>query len=173
MKKVCAWCKADLGETPSDKHPPDAISHGICPSCRDRLSHESGEAFSSFLDRLEVPVLLMEQGASVLSANGPAQRLLGKPLPDIRNRPGGNVIECAYACEPGGCGGTVHCKSCTIRRTVRDTYDTGRAHVKVPAYQDIRTPAAVKQVRYLISTEKVGEYVMLRIDDMREQNEPE
>ncbi len=172
MKKVCAWCKTDLGEMPSDRFPSEMITHGICPTCRDRLAHETGETLLEFLDRLEIPVLLMEENAGVLSANGLARQLLGKTLPEIRNQPGGNVIECVHAHEPGGCGGTIHCKSCAIRRTVKDTYASGTCHVKIPAYQDIRTPAAVKQVRFLISTEKVGTYVMLRIDDMREQQMP-
>ncbi len=169
MKKICAWCKADLGEMPSSRFPPDAITHGICPTCRDRLSHESGEALRDFLDRLGVPVLLMDEGVRALSANRQARQLLDKTLPAIENQLGGNVIECVHAHEPGGCGGTVHCKSCTIRQTVKDTYDSGTPHVEIPAYQDIRTPAASKQVRFLISTEKVGGYVMLRIDDMQEQ----
>ncbi len=172
MKKVCAWCKTDLGEIPSDRFPREAITHGICPTCRDRLSHETGETLRDFLDRLKVPVLLMEQDARVLGANSPAQQLLNKALPDIENRPGGNVIECVHAHEPGGCGGTIHCKSCTIRRTVTDTYNTGSSHVSVPAYQDVRTPAAVKQVRFLITTEKIGSYVMLRIDNVQEEQQP-
>ncbi len=169
MKKVCAWCQTDLGEIPSDRFSSDVITHGICPTCHDRLAHEAGETLRDFLDRLDVPVLLLEPGIRVLSANHAAQRLLGKGLPDIKDRLSGNVIECVHAHEPGGCGGTAHCKSCTIRRTVRDTYDTGVCHVRIPAYQDIRTPAAVKQVRFLITTEKVGGYVMLRIDEEKEQ----
>ncbi len=168
MKKVCAWCKADLGDIPSSIHPPDMITHGICPTCRDRLAHETGETLRDFLDRLEVPVLLVEREARVLGANSQAQALLGKKMPEIENRLSGNVIECVHAHEPGGCGGTIHCKSCTIRKTVRDTYSSGEPHVNVPAYQDIRTPAAVKQFRFLISTEKVGDYVMLRIDDLQD-----
>ena len=169
MKKVCAWCKADLGETPSERHPPETITHGICGPCHLRLLRANTETLRDFLDRLGVPVLLMEQEGRVLSANGPAQRLLGKALPDIEDRLGGEVLECIHASEPGGCGGTIHCKSCTIRLTVMDTYATGTCHAGVPAYQDIRDAAGDTRVRFLISTEKVGSYVMLRIDSMREQ----
>jgi len=43
---------------------------------------------------------------------------------------------------------------------------TGRARTRVPAYQDINTSEGVQQVRLLISTEKVGDAVLLRIDEM-------
>jgi hypothetical protein len=115
----------------------------------------------------------MEQDGRVLSANGPARLLLGKALPAIENRLGGEVIECVHSREPGGCGETIHCKSCTIRRTVTDTYASGNCHVRVPAYQDIWTPSESKQVRFLITTEKVGNYVMLRIDDVQEKRNPD
>ena len=50
MKKICAWCKKDLGEVPSG---PDAnpITHGICPDCaREALSFKA-EPLAKFLDR--------------------------------------------------------------------------------------------------------------------------
>lgn len=33
-RKVCAWCRADLGEV--EGLAPGQISHGICPACRAR-----------------------------------------------------------------------------------------------------------------------------------------
>jgi hypothetical protein len=173
MKRVCAWCMTDLGEAPSDRFPAEAITHGICVPCRDRLLREGEQTLRAFLDRLQVPILLIEQDGRVLSANGPAQLLLGKALPDIKNRLGGEVIECVHSKEPGGCGGTIHCKSCTIRQTVTDTYVSGNCHVSVPAYQDIWTPSESKQMRFLITTEKVGSCVMLRIDEVRENPSPD
>jgi hypothetical protein len=172
MKKVCAWCKADLGETPSDVHPPDAITHGICETCRRALVHPNRETLLSFLERLKVPLLLLDKNACVLSVNGTARLLLGKTLEEIENHLAGEVIECAHAREPGGCGKTIHCRSCTIRRTVTDTYTSGASHVRVPAYQDILTPWDVKQVRFLISTERVGGRVLLRIDERAEGGSP-
>lgn len=29
MKRICAWCKAELGEKEGEK----VLSHGICPEC--------------------------------------------------------------------------------------------------------------------------------------------
>jgi hypothetical protein len=77
------------------------------------------------------------------------------------------VLECAYARLPGGCGNTEHCKACTIRRTITTTHATGDGKVNVPAYQDIVTPGGIREVRFLISTEKVGNFVLLRIDEVQ------
>lgn len=35
MKHVCAWCGCDLGE--DSYEPREAISHGICPTCEQRV----------------------------------------------------------------------------------------------------------------------------------------
>jgi hypothetical protein len=161
-----------LGEIPSDIFPAEAITHGICKTCRDRLLHGDEQTLSDYLERLNVPILLVEQEGRVLGANRLAQRLLGKGLPAIKSRLAGDVIECVHARELGGCGGTIHCTSCAIRRTVTDTYASGKCHIKVPAYQDIGTPSENKRSLFLITTEKIGDCVMLRIDSVQENRTP-
>lgn len=32
MKRVCAWCQADLGEVPGG----EGVSHGVCRACAER-----------------------------------------------------------------------------------------------------------------------------------------
>lgn len=36
MIRRCAWCGADMGTTPDDQHPEDAVTHGICDDCEER-----------------------------------------------------------------------------------------------------------------------------------------
>ncbi len=167
MKKVCAWCKTDLGEVPSDLHPSDAITHGICRPCATRMLSSLGESMQAFLDRLGIPVVLVDPTAHVLCANTSAQTVLGKNLPAIKDHVIGSVIECIHASKPGGCGKTVHCRSCTIRQAVLQTHATGASQVNVPALQDIVLEGVDTQVRYRISTEKIGDYILLRIDDVQ------
>ena len=47
-----------------------------------------------------------------------------------------------------------------------ETLATGRAVERVPAYQLKKAANGVQAIRYLISTERVGEAVMLRIDEV-------
>jgi hypothetical protein len=67
---------------------------------------------------------------------------------------------------PEGYGNTVHCKSSTIRIIVLETFATGKSFVRVPAYPDIQTVSGIKTMRYLITTERVGVFVLLRIEEM-------
>jgi hypothetical protein len=77
---------------------------------------------------------------------------------------GGDVFECAYASLPGGCGETIHCEACTIRNTVMDTFKTGKSHLKTPAYLLQGIPDNYHEIQFEISTEKVKDVVLLRID---------
>jgi len=165
MRRICAWCQTDLGEIESEANSENTITHGICPACATRLCSENGEPFMDFLDRLGVPVLLVGPDVNVLTGNKPARDLLGKGLGNIEGRRGGEVIECVHASQPGGCGQTVHCKSCTIRNTVLETFETGKSFEHVQAFPDIQLGEDVKTMSLEISTEKVADVVLLRIDD--------
>lgn len=166
LRKVCAWCNASLGTTSED--PEAVVSHGICSSCREYFFGEAkdGETLQRFLDRLEAPILVVDRDGDVLTANCPARNLVQKELDEVRGFPGGEVMECAYARLPGGCGRTVHCDGCTIRNTVTATHADGVSRHGVEAFQNLSGPDGVQRMRILISTEKVGGVVLLRIDSM-------
>ena len=91
---------------------------------------------------------------------------LQKELPHIEGFKGGDVFECAYAKLPEGCGETNHCDGCSIRKTVMDTFQTGKSHLKTPAYLFHGIPDNNDEIRFLISTEKVKDVVLLRIDEV-------
>ena len=78
----------------------------------------------------------------------------------------GDVIQCIYADFPEGCGETTHCSGCAIRNTAEKTYETGESQKNVKAYQILKTAQGPKHKIILLSTEKVGDRVLLQIDDM-------
>lgn len=165
MKIVCAWCKKDLGTVHSEQYNESIITHGICTECVDMAFAEMNmKRAAIFLDSLSEPVLVVDGDVAALMANSKAIEVLGKNLPQIKGFKGGNIIECIHAYEPGGCGRTIHCTGCAIRITVEDTYKTGKSHLRVPAYAEISVEGKPKTVGFLISTEKVKELVLLRID---------
>lgn len=164
MRRICAWCQADLGTT-GDGPDSAVITHGICETCAAALFSQLGVSMQQFLDRLPAPLLVVDDSGIVVGANQRAQILLGKDLPEIYGQRGGNVIECAYAYLPEGCGHTVHCRGCAIRNAVEETYATGKSLQRVPGYADGDRYTGPAGVRFLISTEKVGEVVLLRIDE--------
>ena len=76
------------------------------------------------------------------------------------------MIDRVYSQLPGGCGNTEHCQACAIRRSVTNTHLPGDSRRRVPAYQDIQTPHGMCEMRFTISTEKVGRFVLLQIDEV-------
>ena len=83
----------------------------------------------------------------------------------MENHLGGDVLGCSYANLAEGCGRTEHCKTCAIRNIVMDTLANGKGYKNVPAYQSVQTGDGLRIRRYFVSTEKVEEYILLRIDD--------
>lgn len=160
MKNVCAWCNQELPSTGD----PDtsAISHGICPDCMDNIPFQMGVTIDHYLKSLKVPVLLMTEQATVAYANGTAQDLLGANQSELAGKAAGLAFECNLARLPEGCGNTIHCSGCTLRKAILDTFATGKDNVGVEA--TLRTGR--RDVHYRISTHRVGEYVTLQIENI-------
>lgn len=142
------------------------ITYGICQKCLDSYFGPRQVKFLDFIDSLNAAVVVIDGTGSVSSANMKARALLQKELPHIEGFKGGDVFECAFATLPGGCGETVHCVACSIRNTVMDTFHTGQSHLKTPAYLLQGLPDSNNEIRFLISTEKVKDIVLLRIDEV-------
>lgn len=164
MKRVCSWCHKDMGTVPSEIYSDDIISHGICENCLHNLFGPRKSSLLNYLDSLEAPVIVIDSTVSVNIANKQARAILQKESPDIEGFKSGDVFECVFAKFPDGCGNTLHCSACTIRNTVMDTFQTGKSHLNTPAYLIQGTPGNNQEIQFLISTEKVLDIVLLRID---------
>ncbi len=162
MRRVCAWCKKEMG-TKEDNSGNDIVTHGICPECEKLLKYDP-VITKDLLNEFEEPVLLLDVDVRCLVANSSASKALDKKIDSIEGCFGGDVICCVHAKEPGGCGETEHCSGCTIRNIVEDTFKTGRRHLKVQIYNFIQTIEGIKKTKFLISAEKRGNRVLLRID---------
>lgn len=162
MRRICAWCKKDMG-TKEDTSSDDIITHGICAECEKLVEFENTKTRKA-LNKVDKPVLLITEDAFCIMANTAAIKTLEKELSSIEGFLCGNVIGCVHATEPGGCGKTDYCPNCVIRNTVKDTFVTGKSHLKVEAYQDIAMPEGIAKTRFLVSTEKKGNRVLLRLD---------
>lgn len=167
MKTVCAWCRqvidSDDAETLGDDMP---ISHGVCPECIRKFFSFLGRPMQDFLDRFSGPVFLVDDAARVITANTAGLTLIHKRPDEIDQMLAGTVFECPHARSSDGCGNTIHCKSCTIRNAIVETLTTGKACCRLPAYADLHTFSTNRQMRFSISTEKVGDAVLLRIDEL-------
>ena len=167
MKTVCGWCLAEL--KPEDGKG-GGVSHGMCAECAAFIrANRPGRTLRSFLENLPVPVLAMDAEARVAVSNAAARTLLGRTAEEtVVGRLGGEALECAYARLPGGCGRTEHCKACAVRNAVMETHATGKPRDRVVAHQVLNAPGGPRRQRLLIATEKQGDVVLLRIDEVGE-----
>ena len=144
------------------------VSHGLCRPCSVHFLADVGLSLDEFIEGLDAPVVTVTSDAVVGTANGAARKILGKGIPQISGFKGGDVFECKYALLPGGCGHTIHCSGCAIRKTVTDTLATGRTHRNVPAFLNHNDPEGERRIDMLITTEKKGGVVFLSIVRMNE-----
>lgn len=165
MKKVCAWCNRDM-ETGWECDPSDdeIVSHGICHDCADNVEFQLGVSIKKFLNSFHVPVIMVDSDGRAITANGEALELVKKELFAIKHALLGNIFECAYSRLPGGCGKSTHCSGCTIRNAVKNTFTTGRSNVNLPATVAYKRDGSGDGVSLVISTEKVLNYVLLRVE---------
>lgn len=166
VKKICAWCTKELSPVCADGDAGGPITHGICDDCAALLNSDPRKSAGNYLEGLKDAVFLVGAGGRIVSANSAARTMVGKELTAIEDRLSGDVFECVNAELPGGCGKTKHCKACAIRKAMEGTLADGTGVEGVPAVQNIRTPDGVRERRYLISTEKIGDSVLLRIDNV-------
>lgn len=165
MKRICAWCKKELGEKPGN---PELITHGICEPCADTFLDSKQESFLSFLDEFHFPIIVVDAEGKVMGGNEKACDITGKTTEQLQQKfLAGEIIDCVHAFEPGGCGKTIHCQSCTLRQSISQTFQSGQSLRNVPAYKDIRVGENEQPVRFLITTEKIHNRVLLRIDDLQ------
>ncbi len=170
MRKVCAWCNKNLGSPNIDMDFEDTpVTHGICGDCARAVLSFKAKQLQSFLDRFQEPVFLVTSEGRIVTANTAGLSALSKKPEEVDGKLGGEAFDCRYADLPGGCGQTVHCKTCTIRNTVMDTLESGKSHLKVAAYPDLHHITGDYRIRFLITTERVGDAVLLRIDDTSQE----
>jgi hypothetical protein len=79
----------------------------------------------------------------------------------------GLVFDCIHYRLSEGCGRSVHCSGCAIRKSVAATFDTGEPQVLVPATLSIDNPDQLSNVVLTITTVKRDGAVVRRIDNLQ------
>lgn len=167
MSRICVRCKRKL--LPQEEHRTEkVITQGLCTKCSVQLTQDLPKAVRELLNVISQPVLVLDTQGVVKTANDCGMKFLGKDIGDIEGCLGGEVLGCAFANLPEGCGRTEHCKTCAIRNIVFDTLARGTGYANVPAFQNIRTPRGDRIMRFYVSTEKIDDRILLRIDDVME-----
>lgn len=162
MRRVCAWCNEDFERAAGIED--EAVTHGICVQCEAFLAANQPTSLRGLINRLDVPVLCVSTDMDVLAANDAAGTLLGRDAAEIGDCLCGELLECAWSRKAEGCGRTEHCVACAIRRTVSETHASGMGVSEQHAYLDHVAPEGSTRVSMTLSTEKLGDIVLVRID---------
>lgn len=162
MTAICAWCKKEL--TSEEGKAGMLPFFGMCGHCRELFFPRTGAPkFRRALDRLDVPVLVVDDDARIVIANETACRLFGKEREEIERKLSGDIFTCTNTWLQGGCGKTPGCSNCEFREVVRDTYATGKGHESVPVTVTIGSPGRSRKLELVLSTMKAGELVVVKI----------
>jgi PAS domain-containing protein len=153
MRLVCSYCRRTIRADPKARI--TDVSHGMCEPCArhfDRLW--SGISFEEYLDDLEHPVLVCDEDTRVVAMNAKLAALIGVDRRKTVGLTGGEAFACVRSRLPEGCGSTVGCRECTVRRTVEEVARTGAPRTAVAAYLD--TPKGRVDLRISALPGKAG-----------------
>lgn len=164
IETICSYCGKKL-KTIAEEDSSLKISHGICESCFIPLMEDLGTPMREFLNKIEKPVVIVDDDASIQMANENAKKLLGDDIELLDDRRFGNVIECRHSKEGKGCGRTVHCKSCTIRNTVNQAA-RGIPQRHIPAFADVANFTKNTRLNFRISAENAGGKILIIIEEV-------
>jgi hypothetical protein len=153
-----------MGVVKGSTRPDTDTSHGICEGCLNNFEFQQGVPLQRYLDSILLPVIVVDRHVMVKAANRTACEALCKDPTEMVQHLAGNVFECAHARLPEGCGNTVHCSGCAIRRSVTRTYETGEPQTRVPAMLRKGGSGHPPDIELLITTVRSGDAVMLRVD---------
>ena len=157
MVHSCTVCGGPL--PPANPLAKDVITRDICPAC------VCAQGQRELLDAIDAPVLLMQGNPrQVVSANEKALELFGKTLAEVERHRGGEVFDCTHSYTEAGCGKDVNCEHCSIKNAIVDTFTTNQSHHQISAPLQIVKPAGTKGYRLEITTQKLDDLALVRID---------
>jgi hypothetical protein len=135
MRLVCSYCRRTIRADPSARV--TDVSHGMCEPCSMHFGRLwAGMPLDEYLDGLGRPILLMDGTGRVLAMNKQLADLIGADARGTVGLLGGEAFACVHSRLPEGCGRTMHCRDCQVRRSVESVARTGKAMKGVLAYLD-------------------------------------
>lgn len=162
MRVICSYCRRVIRADPRARV--TDVSHGMCEPCGRHFERLwAGMPVDEYIDGIERPVLLTDGEGRVIAMNAKLAELIGADRRSVRGLQGGEAFACVHSRLPEGCGRTVHCRECAVRRAVEAVARTGEPKERVAAYLDVA--AGRIDLRISAKPAKAG-IVQVRIDEV-------
>ncbi|MDN5278857.1 MAG: hypothetical protein PWR01_2822 [Clostridiales bacterium] len=166
MKIQCAWCQKDLTvvteQNADEKYP---VSHGICSKCAELLLKDLEMPIKTFINQFKMPVMVVDDVNNVIVANEATEEISAMKFDIGDQLKCGNLIGCVHSDQPEGCGATVHCQACVIRKAILFTHETGQPFVE-QACPDHHFFKGNRNPTMIVSSEKFGNRILLKVENL-------
>ncbi|MEW6712416.1 MAG: PAS domain-containing protein [Candidatus Riflebacteria bacterium] len=163
MITKCAWCQKIIKNSDQTQEKSFPISHGICEECSAIMVQQLDSPVQAFLDSFSQAIMMVDNLNNVIVANKAAKKLSKIDFDMFEQPRCGNLIGCIHSDAPEGCGATVHCQGCVIRRSILETDKTGRPCREI-ACADKFFYQGNRVANMVVTTEKVGDRILLKIE---------
>ena len=136
MRVICSYCRRVIRADPQARV--TDVSHGMCEPCGRHFGRLwAGMPMDEYLDELGHPVPLTDGDGRILAMSAKLADLISADREACVGLEGGEAFACVHSRLPEGCGRTVHCRECAVRRSVEAVARTGKPKENVPAYLDV------------------------------------
>jgi PAS domain-containing protein len=164
MQKICILCNREYEVGNMQVQGPEPGQENLCVACRTNICAAKKFTLAEYLETLPVPVFSVNADGIIELANRSAAGYFGKDVQRMQGARGGDVFECAYARLPGGCGKTIHCSACAVRRAVMHTFETGESLYRQPACINRIKSEVPEKINFYVTTIKYNQFVVLSIE---------
>ncbi len=138
---------------------------------------EQRERYASIFDGAPVAMFLVNPEGRVISVNYATEAAVGQDKQDILGLLGGQVVRCVNAFLGDGCGRGEACKTCVVRTSVEETFQTGRGVYKREGRLSVHAGEDLASHHFLVTTSRVdgalGPEVLVALDDITERKSAE
>lgn len=159
------------------------LAHGflwdITARKRAEIAFQTSQAELSIIyEHAPIIMCLLDEDRRIVRLNRAAAAFAGRPAEEVIGLRGGELMGCLGALDDTrGCGFGPKCAECTLRQTVLDTLNTGRAHLRVEAEPGVVRGHRVENIRVAVSTARItvdGQHrVLLCVQDETAQKQAE
>ena len=160
---------------------PLVLNMGIDITARkqaEEAAKEREEQLATIYEHAPLIMLLVDVDRRVCRANKLAEQITGKKAADLVGQPAGAALNCVNALDdPQGCGFGRNCQNCTVRRTILDTFATGRSYHQVEASLPFIIDGKTTEMTFLLCTARIfvqgPPQVLVTIQDISERKRME